>query len=105
MLQMFSYQIVHLQETPVVLLAQGEFVTNLVQRVGIPMQWAPNASSVNWEGIRPTKVNCRKMPVWHVVMASIPASMWHKRLAKLAPKDMHCKGTRNCLVVYVIHVL
>ena len=100
---MSNYRIVHLQETPVAV--PDEFVTDHAQRDGLPMQWAPNARSVNWEGIRPTKVNCRKMLVWHVVMASIPAAMWHKRRAKLAPKDMHWKGTQNCLVVYVIHVL
>ena len=102
---MFSCPIVHLLETLVAVPVPDEFVTNHAQRDGLPMQWVPNARSVNWEGIRPTQVNCRKMPVWRVVVASIPAAMWHKRLAQLAPKDMHWKETRSCLVVYVIHVL
>ena len=102
-MQMFSYQIVHLQETPVVS-AQGEFVTNLAQQAGLPTLLGRNAPNANWEDTRLLQDNCQKRLVWRALLGSTRAPMSHNLLAQNAPKDMHCTEMLKILVVCVIRV-
>jgi hypothetical protein len=102
-MQMFSYQIVHLQGTPVILVP-GVFVTNRAQQAGLPTLPGRNAPNANWEDTRLLQDNCQKRLVWRALLASTRAPMSHNLLAQNAPKDMHCKEMLKILVVCVIRV-